>query len=310
MRPVFTIIVPSYNNAGYLSSCVGSFSSKESSVEIIVVDDGSTDDTQHVLAELSKENPDIRVITQANGGVSSARNAGLREATGRFVMFVDADDRLFSEALNQISRNIGNYDEDIVVFTMISEGHEMEQWKGRFEENRHYAATDLIQRGYIRGSACGCMFRLDYLKESGVTFSNDLTMAEDTVFFACAIAAGASVSFSDIRLYEVIPRNGSASRIYDETFLHRYGKSLQAARRLIPDRCVADNTILTILMGIVNVAAKTGHSAKETEKICAVDSVLPLSVPVMIRHKWLVRVLNHDFSLFFAIKKLRDRFLP
>lgn len=310
MSPDLTIIIPSYNNAGYLGSSIGSLSVDNASLEIIVVDDGSTDDTQQVLTGLSKSHENLRVITQANSGVSSARNAGIREAAGRFVMFVDADDRLLPKALDSLSLNMKDCDADIVVFRQFCVKREVYKWKGSFKEKQRYSALDLMRRGYIRGSACGCVFRLDYLKCSGVTFCEDLSMAEDTVFFACAISSGACISFMDIPLYETIPREGSASRSSDSTFLFRYGRTLKAARSLISDRCVADNTILTLLMGIVHVAAKTGYSPEDIYKLCKIDTVLPLYVPSITRYKWLVKVLNHSFSGFYAIKKWRDRFLP
>lgn len=307
MRPDITIIVPSYNNADFLPSCIGSLLSADSTEEIIVVDDGSVDDTQRVLTSLSESHSNLHVIRQANGGVSNARNAGIRAASGQYVMFVDADDSLLPGALDRVSRDMKSFDTDIVVFRSFSEGREIYRWDGYFGDCRNYAASDLMKNGYIRGSVCGCMFGLDFLNDYNIRFCEDLSMAEDTVFFACAISAGATIAFADIGLYEAVPRGTSASRSYDEGFISRYGKALHATRRLIPDRLVADNTIQTILMGIVNVAARTGYSAKQTEELCAVDRVLPLSVAVISRNKWLVSILNHSFPLFFAIKKWRDK---
>lgn len=310
MCPELTIIVPSYNNAAFLGMSIGSLSTKSSSVEIIVVDDGSSDNSPEVLAELARSHSNLRVIRQENGGVSRARNTGIREASGRFIMFVDADDRLLPNALDRISRCMRDYNTDIVVFRSFCKGREVEQWGEFFKENHCYTASDLMRGKYVRGSACGCMYRLDYLRNTGIVFCEDLSMAEDTVFFACAISAGASISFSALGLYETVLREGSASRSFDTTFLFRYGKALRAARRLISDHCVADNTILRILMGIVSFAAQAGYSSKETKEICAVESVLPLSVSHIANHKWLVKVLNSNFSMFFLIKKWRDLLLP
>ncbi len=310
MSPDLSIVIPSYNDAGYLASCIGSLSSAVPSVEIIVVDDGSTDDTQEVLAALSERRPDIRVIKQENRGVASARNAGIRESSGKYLMFVDADDRLFPGSLDLVARNIQACDSDIIVFKMFCEGREEYPWEGFFGQRHRYTAMDLMNKNYIRGSVCGCLFRLDYLKKNDIRFSDGLSLAEDTVFFACAISSGAGIEFSDIRLYDVILSEGSASRRRDATFLDRYGKALAVGRSVIKDRAVADNTLFSILMGVVNVAAESGYSAKDAYRICGVESVLPLSVADIARHKWLVMVLNHSFALFFAIKKWRDRLLP
>jgi glycosyltransferase involved in cell wall biosynthesis len=309
MSFALTVIIPSYNNASFLERCIGSISAPESSVEIIVVDDGSTDDTVRVLAGLKDRLSNLKVISQANGGVSCARNAGLREASGRFVTFLDADDLFFPGALNPILNQTGEYDSDIVIFRNYCKEVEHYQWEGIFKEKQLYSGADLMQKSYIRGSVCGCFFKLDFLKDHGVIFCTDLSLAEDTVFFACAISAGAKVSFYDHKLYEIVPRESSASRRLDATFLERYGRALHATRRLVADRCIADNTMIPILMGIVNVAAPMGYSAKDTYRICDIGSILPLSVPDVYAHKWLIWLLNRSFRIFFWIKKYKDRFL-
>ena len=306
MSFALTVIIPSYNNASFLERCIGSISAPESSVEIIVVDDGSTDDTVRVLAGLKDRLSNLKVISQANGGVSCARNAGLREASGRFVTFLDADDQLYPEALSQIVLAINTFDSDVIIFRSLCGDVEQYPWMSHFHEREIYSSKDLMKTRYIRGSACGCFFKLDFLRKNRVLFCQDLSIAEDTVFFACAIAEGASISFINANLYIVIPREGSASRVVDSSLLPKYGKALHAARELIPDRCVADNTILTILLGIVNVAVNTDCPPKYTYEKCSIGNILPLSVNCFYKHKWLVRILNHSFRSFYEIKKIKD----
>lgn len=90
---LLSIIVPIFNSANTLEVCLRSLLAQElSDYEIICVDDGSTDNTSEILMNLSKVNPKIKVVRKTNGGLSSARNAGIEVSAGEFIGFVDADD--------------------------------------------------------------------------------------------------------------------------------------------------------------------------------------------------------------------------
>ena len=300
----FSIIIPSYNNAGYLKRCLGSLPASSPSVQIIVVDDGSTDNTEEVLSLLKERDPGIEVLSKENGGVSSARNMGLAAATGDYVIFLDADDMLSPGVVTgRLSGEI--FSQDIVVMRSFA-ASERYPWKGVFEEGRPYSGHDLMEAGYIRGSVCGCLFRRTFLQEKKAAFCESLTMGEDTVFFAGLLAGGAVVTFCDTRLYEVTQRNESASRHYDDSFLPRYSKTLLAIRENVRDRRIADNTILAVLFAAVNVAIKMGKSPGEVLEWVNVRSVLPLDPESFSRNGLIVRVLNRSFTVFFYIKKLKD----
>jgi heptose III glucuronosyltransferase len=91
-RPL-SLIVPVYNVAPFLPRFLESLASVEAgTAEIIVVDDGSTDDCPRLLAEFGQRHPHVRIVRQANGGLSAARNTGLALASGRYVAFADSDD--------------------------------------------------------------------------------------------------------------------------------------------------------------------------------------------------------------------------
>jgi len=87
-----SIIVPIYNVASVLNRCINSLIGQSlRNIEIILVNDGSTDESLKICQSYSKIDSRVKVVNKANGGVSSARNAGLRIATGKYVGFVDAD---------------------------------------------------------------------------------------------------------------------------------------------------------------------------------------------------------------------------
>lgn len=92
-NPLVSIIVPVYNTERYIRECLNSLIQQSySHIEIIAVDDGSTDNSLCLLKELSVKDSRLKVFSQPNQGVSAARNLALSKATGTYVMFVDADD--------------------------------------------------------------------------------------------------------------------------------------------------------------------------------------------------------------------------
>ena len=90
-RPALSVIVCTYNRASFLPGCIGSIrAGGVNDVEIVVVDDGSTDNTRDVIATLN--GPDLRYIYQANRGLSTARNTGIKLSTGKYICYLDSDD--------------------------------------------------------------------------------------------------------------------------------------------------------------------------------------------------------------------------
>ena len=116
MPTLVSVIIPSYNSAHYLADAVRSvFGQTYSALECIVIDDGSTDNTDDVLSELLTQYPSLKTARKANGGLSSARNSGLRLCSGGLISFLDADDVLLPDKIErQVSFLNAHPDEDFV----------------------------------------------------------------------------------------------------------------------------------------------------------------------------------------------------
>lgn len=114
-----SVIIPAYNCASLLNKAVDSiFKSQLSVSEIIIINDGSADKTAIVATQLSKEYPEVRVIDQKNAGVSAARNRGIREAVGDYLMFMDADDSLEPGSLSEANKILKVNCPDMLLFGM------------------------------------------------------------------------------------------------------------------------------------------------------------------------------------------------
>ena len=126
MEHLVSIIVPVYNTGEYLAPCIESLTSQTySNLEIILVDDGSTDGSGAVCDEFAHRDSRVKVIHQKNAGVSAARNAGLEIASGTYLTFVDADDGLVPHGLETALRYLRENDADMVTYG----------WKRHFMED-------------------------------------------------------------------------------------------------------------------------------------------------------------------------------
>ena len=95
MKPMVSVIVPLYNASAYIVEALDSvLASTYRPLEIVVVDDGSKDDSLSAVQAYAKDHPEVRVLHQENAGVSAARNHGIREAKGEYILPVDADDTI------------------------------------------------------------------------------------------------------------------------------------------------------------------------------------------------------------------------
>lgn len=117
---MFSVVIPLYNKAAYIALTLHSVAVQTvADYEVIVVDDGSTDDGPQIVQSLSQADPRIRLVRQANAGVSAARNAGIAAAVGEWIAFLDADDWWHPSYLAQQARAIHNYPEVDMVATQL-----------------------------------------------------------------------------------------------------------------------------------------------------------------------------------------------
>ena len=148
MTDLITCIVPVYNGERYLTEALDSIVAQTyGPVEIIIVDDGSTDATLSVAAAYAASKPNVRVITQANAGPAAARNRGIAEARGRFIGFLDADDLWHGEKLSrQLARFQARPDLDYCVHYM--QNFWVEELKEEEERMRDHPRSKPVP-GYV-----------------------------------------------------------------------------------------------------------------------------------------------------------------
>ena len=116
---MISVIIPAFNCEKTIEGCINSLLSRKAisvNIEIIIVDDGSTDNTRNVLENLKNCHKEIQVFTQENKGAGAARNLGIEKATGDYLWFIDGDDVVNQNSINVISFEISKYKPEILVF--------------------------------------------------------------------------------------------------------------------------------------------------------------------------------------------------
>lgn len=115
MRELLSVIVPVYNTANYLKRCINSILKQtHDNIEVILVDDGSTDGSGDICDHYAEDNANVSVIHKTNGGLSSARNAGIAAAHGAFIGFVDSDDWIAPDMYAYMADIQAQYNADVV----------------------------------------------------------------------------------------------------------------------------------------------------------------------------------------------------
>lgn len=185
-KPIISIIVPVYNVEQYLPKCLDSILSQTfSDIEVITVDDGSPDSCGKILDEYAKKDERIKVIHKENGGVSSARNAGLDVAVGEYIGFVDPDDTIFPDMYEHLYNEAveGNYDIVQCGCIQVNEAGDVIQNLACNEEKEYTNTDDMLCDFFERtiiNSVWNKIFKCDIIKN--VRFITELRVAEDGLF--------------------------------------------------------------------------------------------------------------------------------
>ena len=182
MAPFISIIVPVFKAECFINRCVDSILAQTfTDFELLLVDDGSPDKSGEICDQYAARDSRVRVFHKENGGVSSARNHGIKNATGKWVTFCDADDYLDSDCFESLSSHTLNVE-------MVAGGFKSNKGASSnvvFSEELHYEIKDFISEIYnplLLGSACNKFFINQIIKDNQLLFPANLTHREDLIF--------------------------------------------------------------------------------------------------------------------------------
>lgn len=218
-NPWISVIIPVYNPGRYFEKCINSILNQTyRNLEIILVDDGSTDGSEKACDDYAQKDNRIKVIHQKNSGVSKARNAGLHIATGDYYHFPDSDDYMEPDSYEYLLGLVEKTKCDVINFEHFITYPDREITHSYPEE--FYGACNQRQAlGKLAGGVQFCWNKLFSKKLitasgdfAGIKFREDIVRGEDTLFAASAIERTESVWFDQRPLYHYVQTEQSACR--------------------------------------------------------------------------------------------------
>ena len=231
---MISVVIPVYNVEKYLAECVDSVLAQSyMNWEAILVDDGATDSSGAVCDAYARQDPRIRVIHQKNGGLSAARNTGLKAARGEYVYFLDSDDYIEPQTLKVLLETAEREQADVVFFDgfVFFDQCEEDDSVSRYIRKAPYDAQngrrmllELLNKEEYRTAVPLMLFRRDYLLEHGLWFEEGI-IHEDELFTFLVYNADGQIAHCHERFYA--RRMRPASIMTSSGALRRYDSMLK-----------------------------------------------------------------------------------
>ena len=324
-----SIIVPIYNVAPYLKKCVDSLLQQDiSNYEIILVDDGSTDNSGVIADELTaypqplpkEKGVSMKVIHQENAGLSAARNTGIAAAQGEYIMFVDSDDYLQPNVLRMLIEQIERDNLDVLRFryqNVRESGEAFVPHKGMEVDYNDYSnisidgITFLNERMWIQCYAWQFVVKKNIVEKE--LFTKGIYF-EDTDWTPRMLLQATRVASTELVAYNYLWREGSITlKSNKEKLREHLHDKLEIVKRLdvfgksVINRLWFDTMISSLMIGVINsIALNFYEERKNYIKQIKNIGILPLTtfnIPTKAKKKFKLINCSISFSLFIAVIK-------
>lgn len=246
-----SVIVPIYNVEKYIDRALVSLEKQTlKEIEIILVDDGSKDNSGKIADEYAAKHENWQCIHQENKGLSGARNTGLEVAKGKYVSFIDPDDYIEPNMIEDMFVKIEAEKSDLVIC-------------GHFEEFTSHTNTELpccdekiivgdelvsfIAGGKLPAYACNKMFSNELIKEHKLRFAEGIVVTEDVIFLCSFLRKAQHCSFLSEPLYHYIRNSNSICASYYEKQYDFYKAGYAAIDELIADKASPEKTQVLLI---------------------------------------------------------------
>ena len=242
--PLFSAIIPAYNAAAYLENGVQSVLRQTcSDWELLLVDDGSTDATWSLCRRFAEHDTRIRVFHQENGGHTAARNKGLLDSRGAYIVFLDSDDYLDPDVLEQGRKTIESCAPDVIVYGIAHHFPQGEhRLKNLFSDGRYNPVSDGFFEKLLMDedgafafpkTLNGKIFRRETILPVQLAIPPEVRLGEDGAAFAGAVLRSKTICVTSAVCYHLLVRDGSVSRSGDPLSMQRHIRLLQYYRQEI-----------------------------------------------------------------------------
>ena len=302
-----SVIIPIFKTEEYLTECVNSILEQATNeVEVILVDDGSPDTCPKMCDEFAAKDFRIKVIHKQNGGLSSARNAGMDIATGEYITFVDSDDKLFPSCLREVLIWSETADADLCFMKSVKlypggkqkklgEDIEISHLKSK---NREEVIAYLTSMSKYPGSAWGKLFKREFLVKNNIHFPYDRRFSEDLGFIRDCILCANKFDSLDVLFYQYRQsRPGSiTNQIKPKNFYDLLMFISETSTQLIEDGFPKD-VVSEKFMGVVayeySVLVYLYHHLPRIERKASLKS--------MKQFQWVMKFANNKREKIVAV---------
>ena len=232
-KPIISVIVPVYNVEKYLAKCLDTILAQTfSNIEIICVNDGSTDNSRKILAQYAQKDSRVKIVDKKNGGLSSARNAGMKVATGEFYSFIDSDDWIEETMLEKLYNSMVSLNTDISICAV----HQYDETNQRIDDSNPYYTLGYFDESFDNKAfsyvdtkpflldvcvmAWNKLYRKSFIDECNAEFPEGLIFEDGPFFFSIFFKTQRVSIVRDFLYYYRINRSGSIIQKAGKKFLN------------------------------------------------------------------------------------------
>lgn len=301
----YSVIIPVYNVETYLEQCLESIIMQEySNYEIILINDGSNDDSETICQEYSKRYDFIRFFSKQNEGVSSSRNLGIEMAQGKYLIFVDADDFIEKDFFEIVEKNIGNC--DLLIYGYYKAYiNKKEILKPDANWSKKQIILNIYNDERVSGYLWNKIFKHDIIKKYNIRFSKEIDYSEDLLFVSNYIKYIQSFYILEESIYNYRMRSNSVTiDFYNKKNI----SSLESLDRIIlnnkDDKYIYNSLVYKYLKNYYRL-----RKIIKTEEYKVNTKYLKKEKEIVrnkgIKEKMIFYIIKYNLGLYFAIKRIK-----
>lgn len=225
---ILSIIIPAYNAEKYISNTINYILNSKLQAEVIIINDGSKDNTLVICKELQKQYPNLEVITQQNKGVSAARNLGIKYSHGKWLFFCDADDWIDVRGITLLLEKAEELGEEYLMMGAMNFIKPNGTFLHAVPDDKMLNPRDYLNSNIFQGSSCNYLFSSKLVRDNNIFFPENVVNTEDSNFNIKAVCCCKSIYSLNIPIYNYNHMNIMAAHRSNVSLQWRMGPLLSA----------------------------------------------------------------------------------
>lgn len=227
-----SVIIPCYNAEKYIGNCIykilneqiDNVNLKSDEIEIIVINDGSTDNSQKIIEDIAFKHTNVKLINKINEGVSTARNIGIKNAMGQWIAFIDADDFLDKGALPKLIEISQTTESDVIAFQyrQVSPSFNSAPINNKFDISKVMDGLSYMNKTHgctWRTGVWSYIYKKEFLMTHKIRFAKDICFFEDAIFILNVFSKAKTMQIVNNIFYNYVQTSGSCMHNYTREHL-------------------------------------------------------------------------------------------